>query len=60
MSLGSLDVVCAIFFFFFLHLVHVAFVFSLILKKLISSVKIAFIANRVFLKPYPEVFIQVL
>ena len=65
MSLGSMDVVYAIFFFFFFFfffyiLVHVAFVFSFILKRLISSVKVALIAKSGFLKPYPEIFIQVL
>ena len=33
---------------------------TFVLEKLLSLVKIALLANRVFLKPYPEVLKQVL
>ena len=50
---------------FVLHFEHVAFVFcrdpsSFVFERLLSCVKIALIANRVFSKTCLEVFIQVL
>ena len=50
---------------FVLHFEHVAFVFcrdpsTFIFERLLSCVKIALIANRVFSKTSLEVFIQVL
>ena len=51
------------FVFFFLHFKHVAFVFcsdplTFDLERLLSCVKIALTANRVYFEPYPEVFIS--
>ena len=50
---------------FFLHFEHVAFVFcrdpsTFVFERLLSCVKVALIASRVFSKTGLEVFIQVL
>ena len=50
---------------FVLHFEHVAFVFcrdssTFVFERLLSCLKIALIANRVFSKTWLEVFIQVL